>query len=147
MIFKFLKFFRIFRFWGVWFQDLFKILQNVVPKAFQHLVKKAWKPILKTFPFFLRNMLLMLSLILPDTFVRNTLFCFQCSHRFWKWPTPAKLYATLSLDPCQHPWTIISASSISAVSPRTSKDIWEKSLTSVLLALVICAKSNLDCAF
>ena len=86
-------------------------------------------------------------LILPDTFVRNTLSSFQGSHPFWKWPDPAKLCANLSLDRCQHPWTIIPASSISAVNSPTSKDIWEKSLTSVLLALVICAKSNLDYAF
>ena len=133
----------IFLWWGVWFQECLKILQNIVPKAFQHLVQKIWNLILKRL-FFLRNMLLMLSSILPDTFVRNTLSSFQCSHLFWNWPTSAKLYATLSLGPCQHPWTISPASSTYAVNSRISKDIWEKPLTSVLLAQVFSAKSNLS---
>ena len=94
-------------------------------KPFSTLSKKFGSQFYRTFHIFPRNRLLMLSSILPDTFVRNTLSSFQCSHPFWKWPTPAKLYATLSLGPCQHPWTIILASSISAVNPRTLKDIWE----------------------
>ena len=93
-------------------------------KPFSTLLKNSEANFKGLYLFFPRNMLLKLSSILPDTFVLPDLYFFSMFPPLLEMADPREtIYATLSLDPCQHPCTIIPASSISAVNSLTPKDI------------------------